>query len=157
MDSQDSTERICIICGKKFTPSMEGDECCSAFCRTQRICQKMSDKRKEEESKARESLLAQTKPPDLDLDQNPKARVQWFDSLPLELRGKFYKFLSPQEKNWVHSLAQKRLNEDKDLCGYFVKNGRIVEVKAKAEKASEYRDEREENNFQDDDDNILED
>ena len=122
-------ESTCIVCGKEFVPQGTDLECCSPMCRTMRIVMGRSSQQKHE----MESIKDLSRPPKMDTRKNPKARAEWFMSIPATERGRFLKFLNSQELIWIKEMEQKRLSEDWFYSGFFVKKGKIVDVKAKGE------------------------
>lgn len=127
-DSADT--HICVVCGKSFVAEGTDTQCCSPVCRTMRIAFATSDKQKQDEQKRREELAAMSQPPRFNLNENPKARAQWFMSLPDEFKPKFLRFLSAAEREYAKDIAQKKMSEERLLSGFFVKKGKIVEVRA---------------------------
>lgn len=127
-------ERDCAICSKKFMPHDESDACCSPFCRSMYRIKVVDAKRNSEDAARRKELESLTKPPKFDLIANPKARAEWFMSLPESYRKKFRKYLTEHEIEIARGMAQKTLAEERYYSGFYVKNGKIVESKSAAEK-----------------------
>ena len=86
-----------------------------------------------EKAKAEEDKMSDykrlDKPPKFDLKRHPKARAEWFMKLPDEFKFKFRKFLSREELEWTREIAKRQMAEEKFYCGFYVKNGRIIEDK----------------------------
>ena len=122
-------EKTCAVCGKRFIPYQQGEECCSPMCRTMYRVKILDEQRKKEEEAKRAELDSLQKPPDFDLKHHPRARVEWFMSLPDGYKVRFNKFLTPQELEWARAIALKNLAEEKFFSGFYVKNGRIIEPK----------------------------
>ena len=95
----------------------------------------LSSQHKQSEQKRNAELDAMKQPPRFNLSLHPKARAEWFMSLPDEYKPKFRRFLSPQELDFAKAIEQKRMSEDRILSGFFVKKGKIVEVKSKGDDA----------------------
>ena len=123
-------EKICLVCGKAFVPNSQEDDCCSPFCRTLKRVKDFETSRKHDEVERKTSLDAMIRPPRFNLVAHPKARTEWFMSLPDEYKIKFRKFLSPQELEWAKAIAQKTLAEDKFYSGIYIKNGKVLESKS---------------------------
>ena len=121
--------KTCAICGKVFIPYQQDDECCSPICRTMYSVKVLNEERNRHDAALRAELDAMKKPPSFDLSHYPRARVEWFMSLPDEYKVRFNKFLTPQELEWVRGIAQKNLAEERFFSGFYVKKGRIVETK----------------------------
>lgn len=113
----------------------------------------LDEQRKKEQEAKRAELDSLQKPPDFDLEHHPRARVEWFMSLPDEYKVRFNKFLTPQELEWARAMAQKNLAEEKFFSGFYVKNGRIIEPKG----SSDGEDNNQNNNRNDDGDDEYED
>lgn len=128
-----ATTRICVVCGNPFNPSGTDDLCCSPICRTMRMTSVITSQRQKEDQKRKAELDAMKQPPRFNLKDHPKARAEWFMSLPDEYKPKFRRFLSPQELDIAKAIDQKRLAEERILSGFFVKKGKIVDVKGKGE------------------------
>lgn len=135
--SASAPTRICVVCGKPFVPEGTDDQCCSPICRTLRITLAVTDRRKQEEAKRNAELDAMKQPPRFNLKEHPKARAEWFMSLPDNYKPKFLRFLTPHELEFAKAIEQRRMSEDRMLSGFFVKKGKIVEVKSKGESDNE--------------------
>ena len=146
-------EKTCAVCGKRFIPYQQGEECCSPMCRTMYRVKILDEQRKKEQEAKMAELDSLQKPPDFDLEHHPRARVEWFMSLPDGYKVRFNKFLTPQELEWARAMAQKNLAEEKFFSGFYVKNGRIIEPKG----SSDGEDNNQTNNRNDDDDDDYED
>lgn len=123
-------ERKCVVCGKAFVPNSQDDDCCSPFCRTMKRAMDFETCRKNEETERKAALDAMSRPPKFNLVEHPKARAEWFMSLPDEYKVKFRKFLSPQELEWARAIAQKTLADDRFFSGIYVKNGKVMGSKS---------------------------
>ena len=123
-------EKNCIVCGNKFIPHILEDDCCSPFCRSMKRVQDIETQKKQEENDRKAKLDSIEKPPRFNLTLQPKARAEWFMSLPEEYKPKFSKYLTPKEMEWAREIAQKNLAEDRFYSGIYVKNGKVMEVKS---------------------------
>lgn len=119
----------CEVCGKGFTPYQEGDSCCSPFCRTMKRAKDVEQARSAEKIERQTQLDSMTKPPKFNLALNPRARAEWFMSLPDAYKTKFRKFLLPHELDWAKSIWQKKMSEDRFFSGIYIKNGKIIDTK----------------------------
>lgn len=126
-------EKKCVVCGKVFRPAGLDDQCCSPICRTLRITKEVEERKKSSAANAVASLQTMSRPPKFDLSSKPKARAEWFMSIPTEYRGKFLRFLTPKEKEWIKEIAKKDLAEDRFFSGIYVKKGKIVEMKSSSD------------------------
>ena len=133
METKSLETKTCVVCGKPFTPNAPDDLCCSPFCRTMRITAAVAEKKKQEKERLAATLDSMERPPRFNLAENPKARAEWFMSLPAEYKSKFLPFLTNQDLEIAKSIEQKRMAEDRFLSGFFVKRGKIVEVKSSGE------------------------
>lgn len=126
-------EYTCVVCGKVFVPCGLDRTCCSPFCRTMRITKASQEAKDKERALEVERLDSLTFPPKFNLKEHPRARVEWFFELPDKYKSKFVRFLTPKELVWLKAMAQKRLSEEKFYSGFFVKKGKIVEVRGASE------------------------
>lgn len=125
--------RTCKHCGKTFTPFSVDDWGCSPTCRVFIMTKEKNLEKKKREEKLKEKLDAISRIPHFDLKENPRARAEWFVALPKQYKDKFARFLTPQDQKFALEIGKKEMSEESIFSGYFVKKGKIVEVKSAPE------------------------
>ena len=145
-------DRICVVCGKTFSPHDDADECCSAFCRSMRRAMVIDEIIKQEQSSKISEIENLTEPPQVDLEVNPRARVEWFMSLPDKYKPRFSGYLTPWEVELARGIAHKDLVDERFFSGFFVKNGKVIETKNFSESNNDDTNNRDTNGGDEDDD-----
>ena len=130
MEDMPNQERICCVCGNRFIPRTDDDDCCSPVCRTMKRTKEIADQHKSKEAERIAKLEALKAPPKFNLTVQPNARAEWFMSLPDDYKVKFYRFLTPHDLEKVKSLASKRLADDRFYSDCYVKNGKVIASKS---------------------------
>ena len=95
-----------------------------------RMFSSREERRSKTEAEEQERLDSLDRPPSFNLKANPRALAEWFMALPQKYRAKFSHFLSDKDREFAREIEQKRMSEERYLSGFFVKKGKIVEVKA---------------------------
>ena len=95
-----------------------------------RMFSSREERRSKTEAEEQERLDSLDRPPSFNLKANPRALAEWFMALSQKYRAKFSHFLSDKDREFAREIEQKRMSEERYLSGFFVKKGKIVEVKA---------------------------
>ena len=137
MEDNSTQMKACSVCGNRFTPRTEGDDCCSPVCRTLKRTREIANQHKSKENERNARLEALKAPPKFNLTVQPNARAEWFMSLPDDYKVKFYRFLTPHDLEKVKTLASKRLADDRFYSDCYVKNGKVIVPKSASFEGSE--------------------